>query len=349
VYAIAGWALFAAGYTLVLWLLLHRGGSEGDFVLVVTAASQLRNVVEAGLGQSAQALEAQRITRPFLWLRDYADERRSDPAERRDVPERLVDGIRIDGLGFSYPGSTVSAIEDLSVVLPAGSVVAVVGEYGSGKTTLVKLLSKFYEPTHGSIQVDGTRLDEFAAASWWARMSAAFQDFGRYQTSVAEAVRLGDFDAGDGRLDEALEQADAADFVHRLPDKTSTQLGGGFGGVDLSEGQWQRIALARASMREDVLLFVLDEPTASLDAPSEHAIFNQYIARARKLAERTGAVTLVVSHRFSTVAQADLVLVMEKGRLVEQGTHAELMAHQGVYAEFYDIQASAYTTAEGAG
>ncbi|MGK8502887.1 ATP-binding cassette domain-containing protein [Nocardia asiatica] len=223
------------------------------------------------------------------------------------------------------------------------SLVAIVNEYRSGKTTLVKLLAKFYEPTEGDIRVDGIDSRELSAASWWSRMSATFQDFGRYRTAVDDAVRLGDLAADDRSVAEALTEADAAGFVGRLPQGAKTQLGSQFGGVELSEGQWQRLALARACLRAGVLLFVLDEPTASLDAPSEHAIFRKYMARSRASAEQTGAVTIVVSHRFSTVAEADLVLVMERGRLVEQGSHTELMARRGTYAEFYDIQAAAYS------
>ncbi|WP_280240928.1 ABC transporter ATP-binding protein [Nocardia abscessus] len=348
-YSVTGWMLFAAGYTFVLWVLLRQGGSAGDVVLVITAASQLRSVVESGLGRSAQALEASRIIRPFTWLRDYFTAQIRRGADRRDAPGRLRSGIQLDRLGFTYPDATAPAVEDVSAFLPAGSVVAIVGEYGSGKTTLVKLLAKFYEPTDGAIRVDGIDLAEFTAASWWSRMSAAFQDFGRYRTAVDDAVRLGDLAADDSSVAEALVEADAAEFVRRLPDGARTQLGGQFGGVELSEGQWQRIALARACLRTGILLFVLDEPTASLDAPSEHAIFRKYMARSRAFAEQTGAVTIVVSHRFSTVAEADLVLVMERGRLVEQGSHTDLMARGGTYAEFYDIQAAAYATPAAAG
>jgi ATP-binding cassette subfamily B protein len=143
----------------------------------------------------------------------------------------------------------------------------------------------------------------------------------------------------------AVRDADAGALVERLPQGLDTQLGSELGGIDLSEGQWQRVALARSVMRDDPLLFVLDEPTASLDAPSEHAIFERQIARARQLAERTGAITVIVSHRFSTVTGADLILVLDKGRLVEAGTHAELSALDGGrYADLYGIQAAAYTS-----
>jgi ABC-type multidrug transport system fused ATPase/permease subunit len=226
-------------------------------------------------------------------------------------------------------------------------VVAIVGEFGSGKTSLVKLLTKFYRPDEGRILVDGVPLSDVDTQSWRARTSAAFQDFGRFQLRFAETVGLGDLphleDAE--RVAQAIDAADARELVNRLPDGAQTQLGTAFDGVELSEGQWQKTALARASMRQEPLLFVLDEPTASLDAPSEHAILERYMQRARALAAQTGAITVIVSHRFSTVTGADQILVLDGGRLVEHGTHDELLALGGRYAGLYGIQATAYTLA----
>jgi ABC-type multidrug transport system fused ATPase/permease subunit len=220
-------------------------------------------------------------------------------------------------------------------------VVAVVGEYGSGKTTLVKLLCKFYRPLAGTITVDGTDLAAIDTGAWRSGLSVAFQDFGRYQTTIRETVLLGGLGSPD-RVAEAVRAADADGLVAGLADGLDTEVGGEFGGVELSEGQWQKTALARACMRAVPVLFVLDEPTASLDAPSEHAIFSRYMARARSIGGAAGAITIVVSHRFSTVSDADLILVMHAGRLAEAGSHADLLAAGGRYAELYRIQATAY-------
>jgi ATP-binding cassette subfamily B protein len=248
-----------------------------------------------------------------------------------------VEGITIDHVSYTYPGTGRPALSDVCVTLPAGSVVAIVGEYGSGKTTLVKLLEKFYRPDSGRIMVDALPLSSLDTAGWRARTTVAFQDFGRFHTTVRENVGLGD----PAHLDDTSRVLAALDG--HLPESLDTLLGRPLGGIDLSEGQWQRLALARASMRRDPLLMILDEPTASLDAPSEQTIFDRSMTRARTLAARTGAVTVIVSHRFSTVTGADLILLLDRGRLTEQGTHDELMRRGGIYAELYQIQATAYT------
>jgi ATP-binding cassette subfamily B protein len=340
-----GWLLFTAGYLAALYMMMSRNGTAGDVVLAVTAAGQLRIVVERAMQYSAQAAEASRVLDPFFWLRGYAATRLKENTGRVAPPARLDRGITIENLTFTYPGTDRPAVDGLTVRLPAGSVVAVVGEYGSGKTTLIKLLAKFYRPDSGRIMVDGTDLGDIDTERWWATTSAAFQDFGRYQTSFAEAVGLGNLDADRAALDDAVTAAAAGSLVARLPDGLATRLGKRFGGVELSEGQWQKVALARACVRRDPLLFVLDEPTASLDAPSEHDVFVRYIARSRTIGAATGAVTVIISHRYSTVVEADLILVMEQGRLVESGRHADLMSRGGRYAAAYDVQASAFAAA----
>jgi ATP-binding cassette subfamily B protein len=235
-------------------------------------------------------------------------------------------------------------LDNLSLTLPAGAVVALVGENGAGKTTLVKLLAKLYEPSSGSILVDDAPLARIAAAEWRTRLAGAFQDFYRFEFHARHTVGLGDVP----RLDDeravvtAVDRAGAADVVSRLASGFDTQLGPTWpGGADVSFGQWQKLALARGFMRDRPLLLVLDEPTAALDAETEHALFERYAAAARGESP-DGRITILVSHRFSTVRMADLIVVLDGARVVEVGAHDELMAKRGQYAELYEIQAKAY-------
>jgi ATP-binding cassette subfamily B protein len=235
-------------------------------------------------------------------------------------------------------------LEDISVSLPAGSVVAVVGENGAGKTTLVKLLAKMYEPSSGSILVDDQPLARLPAEAWRDRLAGAFQDFFRFEFRVRHTVGLGDLP----RMDDgpaaagAVERAGAADMIARLANGLETQLGPTWpGGVEVSFGQWQKLALARGFMRDRPLVLLLDEPTAALDAETEHGLFERYAAAA-KTSRDNGRITILVSHRFSTVRMADLIVVLEGSRLVEAGSHEELQAKGGRYAELYAIQAGAY-------
>ncbi|MFI7110318.1 ABC transporter ATP-binding protein [Nonomuraea sp. NPDC050227] len=344
-----GWTVFVVGFVASLGAVAQGAvsgtASVGDVVLVVTLTITLQQTVQAAVGQLTTTMSAGIYLEPYLWLRSYLDAERGARTGDRQPPARLCEGIRLERVSFTYPATNHPALDEVSVLLPAGSVVALVGEFGSGKSTLVKLLSRFYEPQSGAITVDGVKLRDLDTEAWRQRTSAAYQDFGRYpQTTFGEAVGLGDIahlTNGEALL-TAIKAADADGFVARLPGGLNTRLSRIYGGVELSEGQWQKTALARASMRPDPLLFMLDEPTASLDAPSEHAIFQQYMQRARQLAKCHGAVTLVVSHRLSTVAGADLVLVLDRGRLVEQGTHEQLMASGGRYSELYRLQAKAY-------
>jgi ATP-binding cassette subfamily B protein len=260
------------------------------------------------------------------------------------VPAALHRGIRLEHVSFTYPGTSRLVVDDVSLSLPAGSVVAIVGENGAGKTTLVKLLAKMYEPTSGSIFVDDTPLARMRADEWRSRLAGAFQDFFRFEFRARQTVGLGDVP----RLDDepavvtAVGRAGATDVVARLTSGLETQLGPTWpGGVEVSFGQWQKLALARGFMRDRPLLLVLDEPTAALDAETEHALFERYAAAARGDGA-AGRITILVSHRFSTVRMADLIVVIHGARLVEVGTHDELVAKHGLYAELYGIQAAAY-------
>ena len=245
-------------------------------------------------------------------------------------------------VSFTYPGASRLVLDDVSLTLPAGAVVAIVGENGAGKTTLVKLLAKLYEPSSGEILVDGTPLARVPAGQWRARLAGAFQDFFRFEFPARQAVGLGDV----ARMDDeaavrsAVARAGADDVIARLPAGLDTQLGPTWpGGVEVSFGQWQKLALARGFMREAPLVLVLDEPTAALDAETEHALFERYAQAAHG---HGGRITILVSHRFSTVRMADLIVVLDGARLAEVGSHNELMAKGGQYAQLYAIQAAAY-------
>jgi ATP-binding cassette subfamily B protein len=265
-----------------------------------------------------------------------------------EVPDRLVDGIRLERVSFAYPGADRLALQDVTLHLPAGAVVAVVGENGAGKSTLVKLLAKMYEPTSGEILIDSQPLSRMSAAEWRGRLTGAFQDFYRFEFTAQHSVGLGDLPKLDDEpaVTDAVQRAGANDVVERLPEGLHSQLGPTWpGGQELSFGQWQKLALSRGYMRALPLLMVLDEPTAALDAETEHELFERYAAAARgdELASGdVGGITILVSHRFSTVRMADLIVVLDGSRLAEVGSHEQLMQGDGPYADLYRIQAAAY-------
>jgi ATP-binding cassette subfamily B protein len=314
-------------------------------LLVLAAGARLSAYIGATVGELAFLrgfwMDG---SRRLAWLEDYASAVAA--AGDRPVPSEMRQGIRVEHVSFTYPGTSHVVLEDVSVKLPAGAVVAIVGENGAGKTTLVKLLAKMYEPTSGAIFLDETPLARVPASEWRKRLAGAFQDFFRFEFRAQQTVGLGDVP----RLEDApavsaaVDRAGAGDVVTRLTAGLETQLGPTWpGGVELSFGQWQKLALARGFMRDEPLLLLLDEPTAALDAETEHALFERYAAAARASAEKqNGRITILVSHRFSTVRMADLIIVLDGAHLVEVGTHEELMARKGHYAELYGIQAAAY-------
>jgi ATP-binding cassette subfamily B protein len=339
-----GWAVFGLAYVLgIAWVARGLDRSVGDVVLVVVAGQRLsmyvaQSVTELGFLRGVWMDSSLRLA----WLEDYA--RELEEHATATPPDRLVEGIRFEHVSFRYPGTDRLALEDVELLLPAGSVVAVVGENGAGKSTLVKLLAGMYRPTGGRITVDGVDLATMTSPAWRARLAGAFQDFSRFELVARQSVGVGD----ESRLDDepavvsAVDRAGAGDVVAGLPAGLATQLGATWDdGVEVSFGQWQKVALARGFMRDEPLVLVLDEPTAALDAETEHALFERY-ADAAPDATGNGRVTVLVSHRFSTVRMADLIVVLDGSRLVEVGTHDELMATRGQYADLFQIQAGAY-------
>jgi ATP-binding cassette subfamily B protein len=341
-----GWAVFAAGYLAALLFVARlavRGERPvGDVVLVIGLVTGMRQQVSDSITGVARTAMGIKAADDLRWLHRYVAERKR--AIGHAVPDCLQQGLTIRGLRFQYPGSNEIRLRDIDLTVPAGTTVALVGENGAGKTTLVKVLSGFYRPTAGTISVDGIPLSELDPVAWRARVTAAYQDFARFELRAYETVGVGDLPriSDESAVGAALEQAEATLVVDGLPESLHTPLGVTFGGVELSTGQWQRLALARACMRTEPLLLFLDEPTASLDPRAEHLMYEHYGRLARDLARRTGTITVFVTHRFSTVSMADLIVVLDHGRIVQQGTHHELMALDGAYAQMFQAQADAY-------
>ncbi len=263
------------------------------------------------------------------------------PAEEGHATEGPLpgDGVRFEGVGFTYPGTEEAALQGVTLHLPPGSSLALVGENGSGKTTLIKLLTRLYLPDAGRILLDGLDLRRWDAEALRRRIGVIFQDFGRYQFLVGENIGAGDMEHFEDRerWREAAGKGMAAPFIETMPEGYNTQLGRWFkGGRELSGGQWQKIALSRAFMRTGADILVLDEPTATMDAKAEATLYEHFRDLSR------GKMTILISHRFSTVRMADQIVVLQQGRIVERGSHQELMARGGHYAQLFTLQAQGY-------
>src|SRR6266851_1981829 len=348
------WAVFGGAYVgAVVFVSSGLQSPAGDVLLVLAAGSRLSAYIGATVGEIGFLRGIWMDgSRRLAWLEDYAAALVA--SADLPVPARLTRGIRFEHVSFAYPGTERLVLDDVNLELPAGAVVAIVGENGAGKTTLVKLLAKLYEPNAGRILVDDLELARMPADEWRTRLAGAFQDFFRFELRARHSVGVGDVPRLDDELAvvTAVGRAGADDVVGRLAAGLETQLGPTWPqGVEVSFGQWQKLALARGFMRDHPLLLVLDEPTAALDAETEHALFERYAAAASGSRKRSsagaavnddGRITILVSHRFSTVRMADLIVVLDGARVAEVGTHDELMARGGSYAELYGIQAAAY-------
>ncbi len=338
------WAIFGAGFVAaIVFVASALSAPAGDVILALAAGSRLSFYVGATVGEVGFLRGIwMDSARRLAWLEDYAASLVA--AADQPSPTRLARGIRFERVSFAYPGTTKLVLDGIDLDLPAGTVVAIVGENGAGKSTLVKLLARMYLPTDGRILIDDTDLGRIAARDWRSRLAGAFQDFFRFEFQARHSVGVGDLARLDDRpaVEAAVGRAGAEDVIARLPTGLETQLGPTWpGGVEVSFGQWQKLALARGFMRDGPLVLVLDEPTAALDAETEHALFERYAAAVRE-DEGTGRITILVSHRFSTVRMADLIVVLDGARVAETGTHEALMSRGGQYAQLYALQARAY-------
>lgn len=310
--------------------------SPGSVLLFVQSLAYLQQNLEQLVSTATLLFETLLYMQQFFAFLD------SQPAmtayyQSKPVPNPICQGIAFDRVHFCYPDRR-SALVDVSFTLYPGETVALVGENGAGKTTLVKLLTRLYDPKAGAILVDGVDLRKLDLDGWRRQIAAVFQDFGRYALTLLENIALGDLEALDNpeRIRSAVKKAGITTLVEKFPSREETLLGKQFGGTELSGGQWQKLALARAFVREDAQLLILDEPTAALDPRSEYEVFSRFVELAR------GKTTLLITHRLASVRMADRILVLKQGRLIEEGTHEELLQRGGEYATLWNMQVQQY-------
>jgi ATP-binding cassette subfamily B protein len=310
----------------------------GDLTLYTAAASSVQGSIQGLLsGLSGMYEHNLYLSNLFQLLETPAGLQR--PPHPRPLPEPLRGEIRFEDVAFIYPGASEPAVQGVSFQIQAGETIAVVGRNGAGKTTLIKLICRLYDPSAGRILLDGVDIRDYDPEELRAQITAMFQDYVTYQATAAENIGLGNLELLEHRsaVEAAAEHGGADELISQLPEGYDTALGKWFDrGTNLSGGEWQKVALARAFMR-DARVLVLDEPTSALDAQAEFELFE----RLRSLSR--GRTAIYISHRFSTVRRADRILFLERGQLVEEGTHAELMALNGRYARLFRMQASAYT------
>ncbi len=349
-YQSIAWSIFGLGFVFsVVFVVYGLEAPAAQTLLLIAAGSRLAGYISATVGELGflRGIWMDGSKR-LAWLEDYAASQVVNAV--RSIPESLKHSIEFKNVSFVYPGSDRYALRNLNLTLRAGSVIAIVGENGAGKTTLVKLLACMYQPTEGQILVDGKDLSQLAPAAWRSRLAGAFQDFFRFELPAKTTVGIGDepYMADGTAVSRAIERAGAEDVVDKLKHGLDTQLGPDWpDGVEVSFGQWQKLSLARGFMREQPLLLLLDEPTAALDAETEYALFERYAQGIREGSHNkdengSGRITLLISHRFSTVRMADQIVVLDGATVSETGSHEELMATEGHYAKLYETQAAAY-------
>ena len=335
--AAVGTIAYYVAYAYIVWRTLHGEFTIGDLTFLSGSFRRLRTLLENMLiGFSQVAGQALYLDDLFSFF-EITPEIVSPP-NPLPFPVPLREGVRFEGVGFRYPGAERWAVRDLNFTLRAGEVLALVGENGAGKTTVVKLLARLYDPDEGRILLDGRDLREYDLFALRSNIGVIFQDFVRYHLTAAENIAVGRIEAREdrARIAAAAKQSLADDLIERLPQGYDQIIGKRFRtGVDLSGGEWQKIAIARAYMR-DAQLLILDEPTAALDARAEFEIFQRF----KELSK--GKTAVLISHRFSSVRMADRIVVLADGRIEAIGTHDELLAGGGRYAELFELQAAGY-------
>jgi len=351
----AGWLFFGLAFFAAIAFVANQAltghGSVGQVVLVLVLAIRLNEQVSDLSAAVSGARRAVIDVTRLVWLYRSIDSPPAGgvmagtaPGEDRPAAAGGAGDIELRDVWFRYPGTDADILRGVSLRLPADGTVAIVGDNGAGKTTLIKLLCGLYAPTRGTITVGGTDLRDLDATQWRRRISASFQDFLRPELLAGEAVGVGRVEYLDepDEIWDAIRRAGADPFVRAMPRGLDTQLGPQWpDGTELSLGQWQKVALGRALMRRSPALLVLDEPTASLDTETEHALYARF-NRAGDAAARQGTVQLLVSHRFSTVRTAEVIVLLRDGVVRELGSHEELMRLGGVYAELFTLQANGY-------
>jgi ATP-binding cassette, subfamily B, bacterial len=327
---------FYGTYSWIVVSTIARSITLGDMTLYLLVFKQGQTALGANLAAIGGMYEDNLyLSNLYAYLEHVSPERRGTQTSG----PRPGEGIVFDRVTFSYPGAKIPAVADISFKLPPGGKLALVGENGAGKTTIIKLLTQLYEPTSGTVYIDGLDTKQWDIQRLRRRIGVIFQDFIHYQLLAGENVGAGDVTAFENRerWEEAAEMGMAKPFLDTLPRKFETQLGRWFrDGRELSVGQWQKLALSRAFMRKQADILVLDEPTASMDAAAEAEVFERF---RNMSADKMG---IVISHRFSTVRMADQVLVLNRGEIVERGSHETLMSQNGTYARLFLLQASGY-------
>jgi len=328
---------FYGSYAWIVWHTVQGTISLGDMTLYLSIFRQGQSTFQSILAAVGSIYENNLFMANYFDFLDLKPQMRIG-AQQQKLPVPLRRGIEFRGVGFRYPESEDWALRGIDLYIRPGEKIALVGHNGAGKTTVIKLLSRLYDPTEGDILIDGVNIRELDPLDLRQKIGVIFQDFVRYHLPVSENIGFGQIEAAH-RMDKIVESArksGAHAIIENLPEGYQTMLGRWFhGGHELSIGQWQRIALARAFMR-DAEILVLDEPTASLDAQTEYEIFRHF----QELTE--GKMAILISHRFSTVRMADRIVVIRGGRIAESGSHQELLRQEGIYAELFGMQAEGY-------